>query len=77
MTYLTLILTLATGAPSHVTLPAWECHAAAAEMHQAWSVGGYVDRDDGVKVIGAVCVQATIEEIHSVESHGPCEMPDA
>ena len=74
MTYLTLVLLLASGEQTRTAMQAWECHQAAAQMHQAWHVGGHVDRDDGIRVTGAGCVPATIEEIHSIESDGPCEV---
>ncbi len=74
MKYLTLILALSTGEISNTAMLAHDCYAAAATMHHAWSVGGRVDRDDGVLVIGAVCVPSVLEEIHAIESEGPCEI---
>ncbi len=74
MKYLTLILALSTGEVTNTAMPAHDCYAAAATMHHAWSVGGRVDRDDGVLVTGAECVPSILEEIHAIESDGPCEM---
>ncbi len=74
MKYLTLILALASGETSRNAMPAYQCHAAAATMHHAWSVGGRVDRDDGAIIVGAECVPSLLEEIHAIESDGPCEI---
>lgn len=74
MTYLTLVLLLASGEQTRTAMPSWKCYQAAAEMHLAWHAGGHVTRDDGIRVTGADCVPATIEEIHSIESDGPCEV---
>lgn len=74
LTYLTLILVLSTGEVTNTAMKAHDCYAAAATMHHAWSVGGRVDRDDGVLVTGATCAPSTLEEIHAIESEGLCEM---
>lgn len=74
MKYLTLVLLLSNGEIANNAMPVHDCYAAAATMHHAWSVGGRVDRDDGVLVIDAWCVKSTLEEIHSIESDGPCEV---
>ena len=74
MKYLTLVLLLSTGEIANNAMPSHDCHAAAATMHHAWHVGGRVDRDDGVLVVDAWCVKSTLEEIHSIESDGPCEV---
>lgn len=74
MKYLTLVLLLSNGEIGRSAMPAWECHSIAAQMHQAWHEDRLVDRHDGVRVIGAECASATLEEIHSIESDGPCEV---
>ena len=76
MTYLTLVLSLVSGQPERITMPAWECHAASATMHQAWSVGGRVDRDDGAVVINAKCETPTMVDLISMPSEGICDMED-
>lgn len=73
MKLLTLILYLATGDQSRVTMPAWECHAATAEMEHAWMVGGHVDRDDGVRVIRVQCVTPQWLDLIALPSDGNCE----
>jgi len=70
---LTLILYLATGDESRVTMPEWECHAATAEMEHAWMVGGHVDRDDGVRVIRVQCVTPGWLDLITLPSDGNCE----
>lgn len=72
--YLTLVLLLSTGEIANNAMPVHDCYAAAATMHHAWSVGGRVDRDDGIAVVDAWCTKSTLEEIHSIESDGPCEV---
>lgn len=74
MKYLTLVLLLSNGELANNAMPSHDCYAAAATMHHAWSVGGRVDRDDGVLVVDAWCTKSTIEEIHAIESDGPCEV---
>ena len=71
---LTLILGLSGGATERITLPAWECHAAAAEMQRAWIVGGRVERDDGLQVITAECVMPTFADTLTLSSNGDCEV---
>jgi len=77
MKLLTLILYLATGDQSRVTMPAWECHAATAEMEHAWSIGGHVDRDDGVRVIKVQCVTPVWLDLITLPSDGNCEDEEA
>lgn len=74
MKYLTLVLLLSTGEIGRSAMPTHDCYAAAATMHHAWHVGGRVDRDDGVLVVDAWCVKSTLEEIHAIETDGPCEV---
>lgn len=62
MKYLTLLLTLATGEEGRLAMPAWECRAVQSNMEHVWSVGGYVDRDDGVRVVGVECVLPLFSE---------------
>ncbi len=50
MKYLTLVLLLSNGEIANNAMPSHDCYAAAATMHHAWSVGGRVDRDDGILV---------------------------
>ncbi len=75
MTYLTLVLLLASGEQTRTAMPAWECHSIASQMHQAWQEKRLVDRQaDGVPVVDAWCTKSTLEEIHAIESDGPCEV---
>lgn len=74
MKLLTLILYLATGDQSRVAMPAWECHAATAEIEHAWSIGGHVDRDDGVRVVKVECVTPTFADTLTLSSNGDCEV---
>lgn len=76
MKLLTLILYLATGDQSRVTMPAWECHAATAEMEHAWMIGGHVDQDDGVRVVAVKCVAPTWHDTLTLSSNGNCDMED-
>ncbi len=72
MKTLALILTLATGEQARTTMPAWECHTAAAEMHHAWHIGGHVDRDDGIRVTDASCEAVSFLESLTSGSDGDC-----
>ncbi len=74
MKYLTLILALSTGEVTNTAMKAHDCYAAAATMHYGWFMKNTVTRDDGVLVTGAECVPSLLEEIHAIESEGPCEM---
>ena len=75
MKYLTLVLLLSNGEIGRDPMPAWECHSIAAQMHQAWHENRLVDRQtDGVLVTDAWCTKSTLEEIHAIESDGPCEV---
>lgn len=74
MKYLTLVLLLQSGEIGRSAMPTHDCYAAAATMHHAWHVGGRVDRDDGTAVVDAWCVKSTLEEIHAIETDGPCEV---
>jgi len=77
MKTLALILTLANGETGRMPMPAWECRAIQAEMEHAWSIGGHVDREDGIRVTAAECVQPSFVESLSA-SAGDCEMePEA
>ena len=73
MKYLILVLTLATGETPRIPMPAWECRAIQAEHEHANSIGGYTERDDGVRVVGMECVTPLLVDMLQEGSVGPCE----
>lgn len=76
MKTLILLLTLATGEQGRIQMPAWECRAIQAEMEHAWSIGGHVDRDDGVRVLKADCLTPTLADLIEQGTLGPCDLED-